>query len=111
MAAAADRTPEEQAVESLEEREFEQLRRWRWERAEGKPAYTVAANAVLEEALRRRPRDLEQLLQIRGIGPVFCERHGESLLAALTRLDASTAATQADDPIVGVDSCARRPAA
>ena len=28
---------------------------WRWARAEGKPAYTVAANAVLEEILRRRP--------------------------------------------------------
>ena len=49
----------------------------------GKPAFTVAANAVLEQVLRSRPRSIEELLQIRGIGPAFCEKHGESLLAAL----------------------------
>jgi superfamily II DNA helicase RecQ len=74
------------APSAIVDREFEQLRTWRWERAAGKPAYTVAANAVLEEALRTRPRSLEELGEIRGIGPAFCERHGESLLAALERL-------------------------
>ena len=33
--------------------------------------------------LRSRPRNLEELLGIRGIGPAFCEKHGESLLGAL----------------------------
>ena len=61
--------------------EFEHLKAWRWERAQGKPAYTVAANAVLAEVLRRRPRTAAELLQIKGIGPAFCEKHGESLLA------------------------------
>jgi ATP-dependent DNA helicase RecQ len=55
--------------------EFEKLKAWRWERAEGKPAYTVAANAVLEEVLRRRPRSADELIEIRGIGPAFCEKH------------------------------------
>jgi RecQ family ATP-dependent DNA helicase len=73
---------------AIEDREFEQLRTWRWERAEGKPAYTVAPNTVLEEALQIRPRTIEELRQIRGVGPVFCERHGESLLAALARMHA-----------------------
>ena len=72
--------------------EFEKLRTWRWERAEGKPAFTVAANAVLEEVLRRRPGSVEELIEIRGIGPAFCEKHGESLMAALDGLKASTAA-------------------
>ncbi len=35
--------------------EFDRLRAWRLERAEGKPAYTVATDAVLREVLRRRP--------------------------------------------------------
>ena len=41
--------------EPVDEEQFERLRAWRWSRAEGKPAYTVAANAVLEEVLRSRP--------------------------------------------------------
>ncbi len=73
----------EPAGEPVDEDEFEELRKWRWERAEGKPAFTVAANAVLEEVLRRRPSSIEELIEIRGIGPAFCEKHGESLLAAL----------------------------
>jgi superfamily II DNA helicase RecQ len=70
----------------VDEGEFERLRRWRWERAEGKPAYTVAANAVLEAVLRRRPGGVEELMEIRGIGPAFCEKHGRSLLAELEQL-------------------------
>jgi ATP-dependent DNA helicase RecQ len=73
--------------EPVDDREFEKLRAWRWERVEGKPAYTVAANKVLEEVLRRRPQTLAQLIQVKGIGEAFCEKHGESLLAAVAQLD------------------------
>jgi len=72
----------------VDEEQFEQLRAWRWERAEGKPAFTVAANAVLEEVLRRRPGNARELLLIRGIGPAFCEKHGDSLLAVVRALPA-----------------------
>jgi ATP-dependent DNA helicase RecQ len=71
-------------VPPIDEREFERLRQWRWSRAEGKPAYTVAANAALEEILRQRPTTLDELLAVHGIGPTFCERHGESLLEQLS---------------------------
>jgi ATP-dependent DNA helicase RecQ len=71
----------------VDEREFERLKEWRWERAEGKPAYTVASNAVLEEVLRRRPRDAQDLIEIRGVGRGLCEKHGESLLAEVQALD------------------------
>jgi RecQ family ATP-dependent DNA helicase len=77
----------EEPAEPVDEGEFEKLKAWRWERAEGKPAYTVAANAVLEEVLRRRPRSVGELIEIRGIGPAFCEKHGESLLETLITLD------------------------
>jgi ATP-dependent DNA helicase RecQ len=76
--------PAEQPVDADE---FEKLRVWRWERAEGKPAYTVAPNAVLEEVLRRRPASMQKLIEIHGIGPSFCEKHGESLLAAVGELE------------------------
>jgi RecQ family ATP-dependent DNA helicase len=67
--------------------EFEALRAWRLGRAEGKPAFTVAANGVLEEVLRRRPASVDELIEIKGIGPAFCENHGESLLEALAGID------------------------
>jgi RecQ family ATP-dependent DNA helicase len=86
---AANGSPAEAAPQEaspVDEGEFERLRTWRWERAEGKPAFTVAANAVLEDILRTRPSNLGELIEIRGIGPAFCEKHGESLLGALAAL-------------------------
>ena len=76
----------ETPAEAVDERQFEKLRAWRLQRAHGKPAYTVAANTVLEDILRARPRSIEALMQIRGIGPALCEKHGESLLQALSEL-------------------------
>ena len=60
---------------------FEALKQWRSERADGKPAYTVATNAVLEEIIRRRPSNAGELLAISGVGPSFIEKHAEDLLA------------------------------
>ncbi|HEV3319539.1 MAG TPA: RecQ family ATP-dependent DNA helicase [Solirubrobacteraceae bacterium] len=82
---AADPEPSVPA-EPVDEDEFERLRRWRYARAEGKPAFTVAANTVLEEILRRRPSNAQALLEIRGIGPAFCAKHGDSLLEELGEL-------------------------
>jgi RecQ family ATP-dependent DNA helicase len=78
--------PDTDPPQPVDEAQFEVLKAWRLARAEGKPAYTVATNAALEEALRRRPANLQELLGIRGIGPAFCEKHGESLLGALAEL-------------------------
>ena len=72
--------------------ELAELKRWRAGRADGKPAYTVATNATLEELLRRRPADGDELLAIRGIGPAFVERHGDDVLALLAGLPAAAAA-------------------
>ena len=70
----------------VDDAQYEKLREWRLGQAEGKPAFTVAANTVLEEILRRRPASADELIEIRGIGPAFCEKHGESLLEALAGL-------------------------
>jgi RecQ family ATP-dependent DNA helicase len=79
----------QQAGEPVDEQEFEKLRAWRWEQADGKPAYTVAANTVLEEVLRRRPRSTAELIAIKGIGKAFCEKHGASLLEVMRALPAA----------------------
>ena len=80
--------PAESDLEPVDERAFEELRTWRMERAEGKPAFTVASDATLRALLRERPRGLGALLEVKGIGPAFCEKHGESLLEVLAGLDA-----------------------
>jgi ATP-dependent DNA helicase RecQ len=77
----------EDALPPVDESQFDELRAWRMERAEGKPAFTVAADSVLRALLRERPSSLDALLEIKGIGPAFCAKHGESLLAVLAGLD------------------------
>jgi len=75
----------------VDQAQFERLKRWRAGRADGKPAYTVASNAVLEELLRRQPNDAAGLLAIKGIGQSFVAKHGDAILAELTtvRLNAN----------------------
>lgn len=62
---------------------WEALRAWRQERADGNPAYTVAANRTLEEIARVMPQTADELASIHGVGPAFLERHAETLLEAL----------------------------
>jgi superfamily II DNA helicase RecQ len=70
----------------VDDGELATLKRWRLDQAEGKPAYTVASNAVLEELLRRRPASAEELIAIRGVGPAFVEKHSAGLLGLLATL-------------------------
>jgi RecQ family ATP-dependent DNA helicase len=76
-AAAAEEGP------PVSDAELEPLKAWRRERAAGKPAYTVATDATLREIVRRKPSSAAALLEIRGIGPSFVDKHAESLLELL----------------------------
>ena len=90
--AGAEQVP---AVErDVPQDEFDALRAWRLERAEGKPAFHVASDATLREILFRAPRSLDELIEVKGIGPAFCERHGESLLGALRGLGEAAGAAR-----------------
>ena len=71
--AAVDLSPEDEPL-------FESLKEWRLGAAAGKPAYTVANNRTLELLASSRPRDLEGLAEIHGIGPAFLKRHGDDVL-------------------------------
>ncbi len=65
------------------EAELAPLKAWRMERADGKPAYTVATNAALYEIVRNKPRSEQELLAIKGIGQSFIDKHADSLLELL----------------------------
>ncbi len=66
---------------------FQGLRAWRRGRTDGKPAYTVCGDSSLMEIARNRPRDLNELRAIRGIGPGFLTNHADDLLRTLAALD------------------------
>jgi ATP-dependent DNA helicase RecQ len=59
------------------------LRAWRLQAAAGKPAYTVAHNRTLEAVAAARPGTLEELAEIKGVGPAFLERHGAEVLGLI----------------------------
>jgi DNA helicase II / ATP-dependent DNA helicase PcrA len=61
------------------------LKGWRLERAktEEVPAYVVFHDSTLEEIARRKPRSLEELSEVAGIGPAKLERYGNDILQAL----------------------------
>ncbi len=96
-AAAGGRGPEAADLDVPAE-EFEALRAWRMGRSEGKPAFIVASDATLRELLHRRPSNLRELIDVRGIGAGFCERHGESLLEELSRLGGAESVSVAAAP-------------
>jgi DNA helicase-2/ATP-dependent DNA helicase PcrA len=62
---------------------FEALRDLRRHLAAGKPAYTVLADAALQDIATRRPTSLAQLASIHGIGPTKLDRYGAALLAVV----------------------------
>jgi ATP-dependent DNA helicase RecQ len=60
---------------------FEALKEWRLGAAEGKPAFTVAANKTLTAIAAARPQSDESLLAISGVGPAFIEKYAPDVLA------------------------------
>ena len=62
---------------------FERLKAWRGEeaRSQSVPAYVILHDSTLVEIARDRPRDLDTLAGIGGIGAKKLERYGDVLLA------------------------------
>ncbi|MEN6556648.1 MAG: ATP-dependent DNA helicase RecQ [Thermoguttaceae bacterium] len=62
---------------------LEQLKQWRARVADeaGVPRFHIMSNATLDELASQRPQTREQLLTVKGIGPVRVERFGKDLLA------------------------------
>jgi superfamily II DNA helicase RecQ len=64
---------------------FEKLRSWRLDfaRKNGWPAFRVLTDSTLAQVAHERPRTIEALLDIPGIGPKKAEQYGEPLLEAI----------------------------
>ncbi|HEV2744845.1 MAG TPA: HRDC domain-containing protein, partial [Rubrobacter sp.] len=62
---------------------FERLRSWRGEKAREQkvPAYVVLHNSHLEEISASKPRTIQELGSIKGVGLRRAARYGEELLA------------------------------
>jgi ATP-dependent DNA helicase RecQ len=75
---------------------FDALRQWRaaTAREQGVPAYVILHDRTLHELASLRPRSLDELLTVAGIGAAKAERYGAALLALL-RDDGMIAAAQA----------------
>jgi ATP-dependent DNA helicase RecQ len=82
---AAERAELDEASQAL----FERLRalRRRLADAESVPAYIVFSDAVLRGMAMMRPRSLDQMLLVSGVGPVKLARYGAEFLAELTAGD------------------------
>ncbi|MBW8269546.1 DNA helicase RecQ [Caldovatus aquaticus] len=65
------------------------LRAWRRSeaQAQGVPAYVVALDRTLAEIAARRPRTLDELAEVPGIGRSRVERYGKAILAILEGAD------------------------
>jgi DNA helicase-2/ATP-dependent DNA helicase PcrA len=68
---------------------FEQLRAWRKERAraDGVPAFVVFTNRALCAIAVARPESIEELAEVRGVGPKKIDRYGDEVLAVFASID------------------------
>ncbi len=76
---------EEIVLTAEEEKLYEKLREWRWEKAkeENVPGYIIARNISLRLLAKSAVRTEEDLLSIRGLGPASVEKHGAAMLEIL----------------------------
>jgi ATP-dependent DNA helicase RecQ len=87
-AGVGGRQPGPASVDTATEADPELLTRlktWRTEEARRKamPPYVIFHDRTLAEVAARRPRNLEELHQVPGIGPAKLEAYGAALLAIL----------------------------
>ncbi len=68
---------------------FDALKGWRREqaKADGVPAYVIFHDRTLEQICRVRPRTLDALLTISGIGPAKVDRYGDQILVVIDELN------------------------
>ena len=69
-------------TQSIQDALYEKIKAWRSEIAKQKkiPAYTILNNTSLEELAAQKPTQLEQLLNITGIGQAKLDRYGQTII-------------------------------
>jgi ATP-dependent DNA helicase RecQ len=83
--AAAPAAPATLAGDTAAQARFERLRAWRatTAREQNVPAYVIFHDATLAQLAAARPRSLESLATVPGVGTRKLERYGEALLTLL----------------------------
>lgn len=73
------------SADSSRDARYARLEAWRRETAasEGRAAYLIFNNATLEQIAERNPVDKEELMNIKGVGPVKLERYGDEVIRVL----------------------------
>ncbi len=92
--ATFERAPAPLSLADEELREF--LREWRKNaaRERGIAAFIVLHDSTLEDLCHRKPKSLDELRRITGIGEAKCRDYGEAILDALRRFDTGERASQ-----------------
>jgi RecQ family ATP-dependent DNA helicase len=77
------------ALDIREESIMEDLRTWRLgeARKQGVPAYRILSDKVLTNVVRANPSDLEDMLEVHGMGPKLVRKWGMAVLEILARND------------------------
>jgi len=93
--AASSRRPSAERsghLSSADQVAWEQLRACRKALADqhGVPPYVIFHDTTLFEMLERRPRTLDELARINGVGAAKLEKYGQAFLTALAGLDADS---------------------
>jgi DNA helicase-2/ATP-dependent DNA helicase PcrA len=63
---------------------YDELRRFRTNVADGKPAYTVFDDKTLVAIAEALPATLDDLARVKGVGPAKLEQYGDAVLEVLT---------------------------
>ncbi|NME81556.1 HRDC domain-containing protein [Clostridium sp. SM-530-WT-3G] len=61
------------------------LKQYRWDksREEGNKPYFLYSNLVLEELVKSKPSNIEELMKIKGFGKVKCEKYGQDIISII----------------------------
>jgi ATP-dependent DNA helicase RecQ len=78
---------EEAAGIPYDEALFDELRRWRLERARAEKVapFMIAHDSALQELARRKPATPQKLLATKGFGPAKAEKYGTDILEIITQ--------------------------
>ena len=70
---------------------FVALKRWRLERAksDGMPAYVIFHDSTLAEIAQRKPRSIDDLEAVSGVGPTKLERYGSDVIGIVASATSS----------------------
>jgi len=75
------------AMEPADIRLFDELREWRLGEARRRrvPAFRILTDRVLVAICRARPADVDELLEVSGIGPAIAKKHGRLILKCIDK--------------------------